>query len=177
MRDDGRELGELKRVVISLLQNIDALGSDHVLIAATNHDHLLDPAIWRRFQYKVKLVEPNKNARANLLQRFLGTFATPELIESIAAISDGMTGAQLKQVAEDCVREAVLSDRPSIPLATAVTRTLAANPKTAAVSALGIGEQMKELRKLDKKAFTQAKLSSIFGIPQTTVSYHLRSKT
>ena len=46
MRDDAPELGELKRVVISLLQNIDALGKDTVLLGATNHEHLLDPAIW-----------------------------------------------------------------------------------------------------------------------------------
>lgn len=49
MRDDKNELGELKRVVNSLIQNIDTLNNDSILIAATNHHELLDPAIWRRF--------------------------------------------------------------------------------------------------------------------------------
>ena len=47
-RDDSNELGELKRVVNSLLQNVDAMSSDSLLLAATNHEQLLDSAVWRR---------------------------------------------------------------------------------------------------------------------------------
>ena len=47
LRDDQNELGELKRIVVSLLQNIDMLDKQTILLAATNHQHLLDPAIWR----------------------------------------------------------------------------------------------------------------------------------
>ncbi len=54
-RDDKNEIGELKRVVVSLLQNIDTL-KDTIVIAATNHAHLLDPAIGRRFHYKMELL-------------------------------------------------------------------------------------------------------------------------
>src|SRR5690554_6192914 len=50
-RDDQNELGELKRVVNSLIQNIDSMNSDSLLIAATNHENLLDVAVWRRFGY------------------------------------------------------------------------------------------------------------------------------
>ncbi|PKM83668.1 MAG: ATP-binding protein, partial [Firmicutes bacterium HGW-Firmicutes-13] len=42
-RDDTNELGELKRVVTTLLQNFDNMPTNVFLIAATNHDHLLDP--------------------------------------------------------------------------------------------------------------------------------------
>ncbi|MBR3923279.1 MAG: AAA family ATPase, partial [Kiritimatiellae bacterium] len=55
MRDDKNELGELKRVVNSLLQNIDQFGPNSVLIAATNHDQLLDPAVWRRFTTTLRI--------------------------------------------------------------------------------------------------------------------------
>ena len=58
MRDDKNELGELKRVVNSLLQNIDGFNNDSILIAATNHHELLDPAIWRRFSTIVALEKP-----------------------------------------------------------------------------------------------------------------------
>ena len=54
-RDDNNELGELKRVVNSLLQNIDLMSKDSIVIAATNHQHLLDPAVWRRFEYKLEI--------------------------------------------------------------------------------------------------------------------------
>lgn len=48
-RGDETELGELKRIVTVLLQEIDAWPSDKLLIAATNHAELLDRAVWRRF--------------------------------------------------------------------------------------------------------------------------------
>lgn len=57
-RDDQHELGELKRVVNSLLQNIDDYCSDGILIAATNHQELLDNAIWRRFQTVIEMPRP-----------------------------------------------------------------------------------------------------------------------
>lgn len=62
-RGDQQETGEIKRVVSSLLLQIDALPSYVVTIAATNHDALLDKAVWRRFQLKLELPKPT---RANL---------------------------------------------------------------------------------------------------------------
>ena len=66
MRDDPHELGELKRVVNSLLQNIDLLPTGTVVIAATNHDHLLDSAVWRRFEYHIPIDPPDDEARQAL---------------------------------------------------------------------------------------------------------------
>ena len=76
MRDDSHELGELKRVVISLLQNIDASRREHILLAATNHEHLLDRAVWRRFAYKLQADLPGKEERTAMLEMFLGGSAT-----------------------------------------------------------------------------------------------------
>lgn len=57
-RDDERELGELKRLVTVLLQTLDDWPESSILIAATNHSELLDPAIWRRFDLQVKFSNP-----------------------------------------------------------------------------------------------------------------------
>jgi SpoVK/Ycf46/Vps4 family AAA+-type ATPase len=57
-RDDQHELGELKRVVNSLLQNMDEYYQNGILIAATNHHELLDRAIWRRFQTVIEMPRP-----------------------------------------------------------------------------------------------------------------------
>ena len=62
-RGDQQETGEIKRVVSSLLLQIDALPSYVVTIASTNHDSILDKAVWRRFQIKLELPKPT---RANL---------------------------------------------------------------------------------------------------------------
>src|ERR1700733_11402427 len=57
-RDDAVEVGELKRLVTVLLQEIDEWPSSGILIAATNHPELLDPAVWRRFDLIVKFPMP-----------------------------------------------------------------------------------------------------------------------
>ena len=69
-RGDQQETGEIKRVVSSLLLQIDSLPSYVVTVAATNHDLLLDKAVWRRFQLKLELPKPT---RANL-ERWFATF-------------------------------------------------------------------------------------------------------
>ena len=71
LRDDKNELGELKRVVNSLMQNIDNIANDTILIAATNHHELLDPAIWRRFSKVLKLDKPNEEEIISLIQTIL----------------------------------------------------------------------------------------------------------
>lgn len=53
-RGDENETGEIKRVVSSLLMSIDSLPSYVVLVAATNHDRLLDFAAWRRFEVRIE---------------------------------------------------------------------------------------------------------------------------
>lgn len=59
-RDDREEIGELKRLVTVLIQQIDDWPSSNLLIAATNHADLLDPAIWRRFESVVDFPLPDR---------------------------------------------------------------------------------------------------------------------
>lgn len=66
-RGDRHETGEIKRVVSSLLMQIDSLPSHVVVIGATNHPELLDRAVWRRFQVRMMLPEPT---RARLTEWF-----------------------------------------------------------------------------------------------------------
>lgn len=69
-RDDQYELGELKRVINSLLQNIDTFSKSNLLIGATNHPELLDKAIWRRFNTLIEVGLPNKNEVYKLIETF-----------------------------------------------------------------------------------------------------------
>ena len=59
-RGDLHETGEIKRVVTTLLLQLDDLPSYCVLVAATNHPELLDRATWRRFEIKLKLDHPSE---------------------------------------------------------------------------------------------------------------------
>lgn len=69
-RGDSHELGEIKRVVSSLLLMTDSLPSYTVVIGASNHPELLDRAIWRRFQLKVELPMPDKADIKRWLEMF-----------------------------------------------------------------------------------------------------------
>ncbi|WP_434622604.1 AAA family ATPase [Tabrizicola sp. M-4] len=70
-RDDTGELGELKRLVTVLIQEIDDWPSSGVLLAATNHPELLDPAIWRRFDVAVEFPLPDDAAIRVFVQAML----------------------------------------------------------------------------------------------------------
>ena len=61
-RDDLGEVGELKRLVTVLLQELDDWPSTGLLIAATNHETLLDPAIWRRFEHRIVFPMPDRDS-------------------------------------------------------------------------------------------------------------------
>lgn len=63
-RGDTHETGEIKRVVTSLLMQIDELPSYVVVIAATNHAELLDRAVWRRFELRLSLPAPTEKLLA-----------------------------------------------------------------------------------------------------------------
>lgn len=69
-RGDSHELGEIKRVVSSLLLMTDSLPSYTIVIGASNHPELLDRAVWRRFQLRVELPMPDKES----IQRWLEMF-------------------------------------------------------------------------------------------------------
>lgn len=72
-RGDIHETGEIKRVVASLLMQMDDLPSSAVVVAASNHPELLDRATWRRFQIRVTLPAPSAAALETFLNRFLTT--------------------------------------------------------------------------------------------------------
>jgi SpoVK/Ycf46/Vps4 family AAA+-type ATPase len=58
-RDDRGEVGELKRLVTVLLQEVDDWPASGILVAATNHAELLDPAVWRRFEMSIEFALPD----------------------------------------------------------------------------------------------------------------------
>lgn len=73
-RGDIHETGEIKRVVTSLLMHIDELPSYALVIAATNHSELLDRAVWRRFQLRLRLPAPGEQELTKYFNRFLASF-------------------------------------------------------------------------------------------------------
>ncbi|PLR75306.1 AAA family ATPase [Bacillus sp. V3-13] len=69
-RGDSQETGEIKRVVSSLLLQIDRLPSHVIVVTATNHPELLDRAVWRRFQLKLDIKMPNRKQIDTWIARY-----------------------------------------------------------------------------------------------------------
>src|ERR1700734_3510233 len=101
MRDDRHELGELKRFVNTVIQGLDSLDDRAVVIAATNHAQLLDPAIWRRFPYCCDIGLPNDNARTALWLQFLyeGDAEKNSKASVLSRMSAGLSGADIENLA------------------------------------------------------------------------------
>lgn len=71
-RSDDTDVGELKRLVTVILQEVDEWPASSVLLAATNHPELIDPALWRRFDLVVQFKTPNERGVKEAIKRFLG---------------------------------------------------------------------------------------------------------
>ena len=110
-RSDEHETGEIKRVVSSLLLQIDALPSYVVIIAATNHDSLLDTAVWRRFQLKMELSKPSANDLELWLSRFEkhNKFKFDVGINSMAKMLIGKSFAEAEEFALSVYRQYLLN--------------------------------------------------------------------
>lgn len=110
-RGDTHETGEIKRVVTSLLMQVDELPSYVVAIAATNHAELLDRAVWRRFELRLSLPVPNAKQLTAFIAS-LGKRATIELgirPQLIAKVLGRASYAEAEQFFLDLARRQVLA--------------------------------------------------------------------
>ncbi len=120
-RDDVHELGELKRVVNSLLQNIDDFSQDGILIAATNHAHLLDSAVWRRFQTVIELPKPGSDEIRRFIECFPKVTDNIEINEpewrTIAGSMADLSCSDIKDIVQNTLKKAVLKKKTAIECA------------------------------------------------------------
>ncbi len=172
LRDDAQELGELKRVVVSLLQNMDALDRSTVILAATNHEHLLDPAIWRRFTYKIPLALPAAEERRQLLDLFLGKFITDLDMDLLTALAAQMSGADIRALAETAIREAVLNNSKKVNQTDLAWRFIHFRNKQS-VSPEPTPAQLRAVRDLAPEYLNGKRLADLFGTSTSTISRKL----
>lgn len=115
-RDDPQEVGELKRVVSSFLQILDAHPKDHVVIAATNHEGMLDDALWRRFDEVLYFARPTPQQLAKLMELRLGSIRKPEVdLDSFAQQMAGFSYADAERVCLEAVKAMLLRGLRELP--------------------------------------------------------------
>jgi len=113
-RDDRHELGELKRVVNSLLQNLDDYCNEGILVAATNHEELLDDAIWRRFQTVIEMPRPGIFEIKETMSQFPEYINTDKIKNNqwkkIYESMLGLSYSDIKKIKNNLSKKAVLSN-------------------------------------------------------------------
>lgn len=111
-RDDPSEHGEIKRVVNAFLQMLDSYRGSSLLVAATNHEQLLDTALWRRFDEVVHFPPPTVHQTRALLRKRLSSMPGRGLnVEAAASRLKGLPHAAAEAAAWGALRNAVLDGR------------------------------------------------------------------
>lgn len=140
-RGDTHETGEIKRVVSSLLLQIDSLPSHVVVIGATNHAELLDRAAWRRFQVRIVLPMPTRDRLAGWFAKFERRINIPlgYAPETLAKKLLGINFAEAEEFGASVFRKYVL-EQPSSDMKSIVTDTLKTWPVRSAKTKQQNGE-------------------------------------
>lgn len=117
-RNDPNEHGEIKRVVNNFMQMLDLYNGDSILIAATNHQQMLDTALWRRFDEILYFDLPDLTQRKALFVKYLHVFQKIEKqnISNLARKTKGYSGAEIAQICQDSIRKAVVENRLQITI-------------------------------------------------------------
>lgn len=164
-RDDPAEVGELKRLVTVLLQAIDDWPGEGLLVAATNHSELLDPAAWRRFDRVVEFPFPSVEEVRELLRRLLGNaFEGGDILPTLAASMHGSSFAEVARRVNQARRHALVDQ---VPAREALERLAAEMCRTR-----GVKGRLEIAKLLLETGESQRTVSAFTGVSRDTIRKH-----
>ncbi len=121
-RDDQHEHGEIKRVVNNFMQMLDSFNGESLIIAATNHQHLLDPGIWRRFDDILNFELPDLKCRESLFRYYFKTVRKSKIeYDQLAFMSEKLSAADISMVVSDSIRQMVIEGKSDISMENILT--------------------------------------------------------
>ena len=172
-RDDPGDVGELKRIVNVLLTELEHWPCSSILAAATNHPHLLDKAIWRRFEHTLSLNMPCEDERRRLLDRYLFEslpHLDRRLLGPLASQMDGgQSAADISKLADRARRRVILDD--TLPIRAIVAEySLAAKTRTPQARA----NLLRAIKASMGDAVSVRDLAAWFDLAHSTVHHHLK---
>ncbi|HFV8923992.1 TPA: AAA family ATPase [Escherichia coli] len=163
-RDDDRDVGELKRLVTVLLQTIDEWPATSLLVAATNHPDILDPAVWRRFEHILKFNMPS----VELIDRYLVNHnIEPELSKKLAPLLDGMSFAIINRILNFSKKNEVLRN---IPFESSLIEAVI----TERVSLDEFSDNDLNIIKYHFDGFSNRKIAELVGVSHPTIANKLQ---
>ena len=162
-------------MVNSFIQNLDTLGTQSIVVAATNHEELLDSAIWRRFSYRLALGFPSAQQRQLMWTQFLGPLQfSPRDANLLIDLSEGFSGSDIREVCLRLDRRRISSNKtPELKDVFQVLQNMA----------IGEGEQRRflaqlrgkdehtiagVLRERNPRLYSHSALAHLFGVSKAT---------
>ncbi|HYP97847.1 MAG TPA: ATP-binding protein [Polyangiaceae bacterium] len=165
-RDDTTEVGELKRLVTVLLQAVDDWPTSGILVAATNHPELLDPAVWRRFDRVVEFPHPNVDEIGAVVRLLVSPNRLPDhTISLLATLLQGRSFADVARGVTAARRAAVVNGISTIE---ALDRLVSELSEKA-----DLETKLRVAAWLDSSGKSQREVASLTGLSRDTLRKHI----
>lgn len=171
-RDDAADVGELKRLVTVLLQAIDDWPRENILLAATNHPDLLDPAVWRRFDRVIEFPFPAPDDIARAITVILqeDAEAIPQVtLDTLAILFEGKSFADVRKAILSARRESLVKHRPIEQVLTELIPAL--------LSSHSHARKVKFAVSLHKRGWPERQVNELTGIARDTFTGRNLKKT
>lgn len=177
-RNDKHEVGEIKRIVNTLLQCIDARSKSGMTLAITNHEVLLDPAVWRRFEMRILVPKPNYPARMKIIEKYIHPLRfTVEEIKFLTVLTEGFNGSDILLMLNNFKRMAAIgnSDQTFIETVKSFAVIHAGSEVNEFMQLLLHNQDAAIMSLLHKKhEFTQKEIALVFDVNQSKVSRNIK---
>jgi ATPase family associated with various cellular activities (AAA) len=180
LRDDPHEVGEIKRVVNALLQNLDARREVGLTIGITNHPRLLDAAVWRRFEVQLEIPPPEFPVRVEIARHFMPPVEVPETyLRMVAWFTEGSTGAEIEVLVRTFKKAtAVRADEPRLLLDAlrqfATLNSKRIDPARRALIFATNGTLFRAMREDEELGFSLEDIGVIAGKDKSTVGRQIK---
>ncbi len=166
-RDDSLEVGELKRLVTVLLQEIEDWPKECLLIAATNHPELLDRAVWRRFDRIVEFPMPTTTLLEVTMSMLIKDNEIGDLpISYLAKILSGISFADVIKVINSAKRSSIIR---GMSFNQAILEAIARDFKEKSTK-----EKLLVALEMHKKGISQRQISNLTGLSRDTIRAHIK---
>lgn len=115
-RTERNDVGEATRITNGLLEMLENHRGEGLVIAATNLDSALDPALFRRFDEVLKIPLPGAEEIERLLRTTLSAMSVERDVSwrELAREMDGMSGSDVVRVGQNAAKHCVLEGRKKV---------------------------------------------------------------
>jgi SpoVK/Ycf46/Vps4 family AAA+-type ATPase len=168
-RGDVSDVGELKRLVTVILQEMDAWPSSGLLLAATNHPELIDPALWRRFDLTLEFPRPERQLIEETIEQLLGDHLRQfaRWLPILAILLEGRSFSDIDRTIRQFRKAVTLGSATPLQLVEELVRE-----HSTVIDRPARLELAKELATTTR--LSQHKISEITGVSRDTIRKHVK---